>query len=183
MLSVVRTASQSCCQPSERLVQHKQSLVLLAWWPSSEIIRTRVCMSRLLAAATIRGQRLFRSRASGCVAIIWGRSLFEGGVYSKKYLWSFEKCDSKRRSAWATNKAWVCPSLFLLQECVCYLFKNLIFREKFFLCICYESEESVNPGQLSWPCSQNLCMLWDWLLHIFSMSLWIVKHNRKLWVA
>ena len=43
----------------------------------------------LLAAATIRVQRLFRSRALDCVATIRGRRLFEGGVYSKKYGSSF----------------------------------------------------------------------------------------------
>ena len=58
--------------------------------PSSEIIRTRVRVPRLLAATTIRGRRLFRSRVSDCAAI-----LFEGGVYSKKYhtaLWPCTEC-------------------------------------------------------------------------------------------
>ena len=36
--------------------------VLATPLPSSEIIRTRVRVPRLLAAATIRGRRLFRSR-------------------------------------------------------------------------------------------------------------------------
>ena len=31
----------------------------LAWWPSSESIRTHVCMLHILAAATIRGRQLF----------------------------------------------------------------------------------------------------------------------------
>ena len=62
-----------------------QTVLALAWWLSSESIRTRVHVPRLLAAATIRGQRLFHSRASDCAATIWGRRLFEGGIYSKKY--------------------------------------------------------------------------------------------------
>ena len=45
-----------------------QTVLALAWRPSSEIIHTHVHMPRLLAAATIRGQQLF-----------------EGSVYSKKY--------------------------------------------------------------------------------------------------
>ena len=42
-----------------------QTVLALAWWPSSEIIHASVCVPCLLAAATI-----------------WGRQLFEGGVYS-----------------------------------------------------------------------------------------------------
>ena len=51
----------------------------LVWWPSSEIIRTRVCMCvlHLLAAATIQGWRLFHSRASDCVVTIPGQPLFQ----------------------------------------------------------------------------------------------------------
>ena len=45
------------------------------------IIRTRVCVPRWLAAATIQGQRLSCLRASDCAATIWGRRLFEGGYY------------------------------------------------------------------------------------------------------
>ena len=47
-----------------------------------KIFRTRGHVPRLLAAATIQGRRLFRSRASDCAANIRGRPLFEGGVYS-----------------------------------------------------------------------------------------------------
>ena len=43
-----------------------------------KIIRTRGHVPRLLAATTIRGRRLFRSRTSDCVATI-----FEGGHYSR----------------------------------------------------------------------------------------------------
>ena len=43
-----------------------------------------MCLPLLLAAATIQGRRLFRSRASDCVATIRGQPLFEGGIYSKK---------------------------------------------------------------------------------------------------
>ena len=39
---------------------------------------------RLLAAATIRGRRLFRSRASDCAATIRGRRLFEEIWYKSK---------------------------------------------------------------------------------------------------
>ena len=49
------------------------------------VVRYHSHMPRLLAAATIRGRRLFRSRASDCAATNQGRPLFEGGVYSKKY--------------------------------------------------------------------------------------------------
>ena len=56
-----------------------QTVLALAWWPSSEIIRTRVHVLRLLAAAKIWGRCIFRLRASDC------ELLFEGGVYSKKY--------------------------------------------------------------------------------------------------
>ena len=57
----------------------RQTVLALAWRPSSEIIctRVRVCVLRLLAAATIQGWCLFRSRALDCVATIWGRRLIE----------------------------------------------------------------------------------------------------------
>ena len=42
-------------------------------------------MLHLLAMATIQGWRLFRSRASDCVATIQERRLFEGGIYLNKY--------------------------------------------------------------------------------------------------
>ena len=59
-----------------------QTVLVLAWSPS-EIIRTRVRMPRMPATATIRGRRLFHSRALDCVATIRGRRLFEGGIYSR----------------------------------------------------------------------------------------------------
>ena len=51
----------------------------LFWWPPSEIIRTRVRVPRILAAATIWKRRLFRSE----LPIL--SLLFKGGVYSEKY--------------------------------------------------------------------------------------------------
>ena len=51
------------------------------FFPSSEIICTHLCVSRLLPVATIWGQCLFHSRASDFAATIRGRSLFKGGVY------------------------------------------------------------------------------------------------------
>ena len=62
-----------------------QIVLALAWWPLSQIICTCVCMLHWLAAATIRGQRLLRSRALDCAATIRERQLFKGGIYSKKY--------------------------------------------------------------------------------------------------
>ena len=49
---------------------------MLARGPSSEMIRIRVRVPRILAAATIRGWRLFRSK----LPIVW--PLFEDGDYS-----------------------------------------------------------------------------------------------------
>ena len=55
-----------------------QTVLALAWWPSSKIICTHGHVLRLLAVATIQGQRLFRPRAAlDCVATIRGRHLFE----------------------------------------------------------------------------------------------------------
>ena len=54
-----------------------QTVLALAWRPSSEIIHTHVHVLRLLVAATIWGQRLFRSRASDCAATIRGQQLLE----------------------------------------------------------------------------------------------------------
>ena len=59
-----------------------QTVLALAWWPSSEIIRTRVCMLCLLAAATIQGRSFFRSRDLDCAATIRGRRLFKEILYS-----------------------------------------------------------------------------------------------------
>ena len=83
--AVSSTCSLSLLLSAVGTTRTTQTVLALAWWPSSEIIRTRVRMPHLLAAATIRGWRLFRSRASDCAATIWGQWLFEGGVYSKKY--------------------------------------------------------------------------------------------------
>ena len=51
-----------------------------ARWPLSKIICTRVHVSPITAAATIWGWRLFCSE----LLIVW--LLFEGGIYSKKYV-------------------------------------------------------------------------------------------------
>ena len=59
-----------------------QTVLPLAWWPSSEIIHTRVCMLCLLAAATIQGRSFFRSRDLDCAATIRGRRLFKEIQYS-----------------------------------------------------------------------------------------------------
>ena len=56
-----------------------RTALALAWSPPSEIIRIRVHVPRTVAAATIRGRRLFCSE----LLIVW--LLFEGGDYSKKY--------------------------------------------------------------------------------------------------
>ena len=52
-----------------------RTALALARRPSSEIIRVRVL--RTLAAATIRGRRLFRSELFDSAATIRGRRLFE----------------------------------------------------------------------------------------------------------
>ena len=75
-------------QPFSPAVSHgndsynNNGLSAIAWCQStqsSEIICTRVQMPRILAAATIRGRRLF------CSELPIVQLLFEGGVYSKKY--------------------------------------------------------------------------------------------------
>ena len=56
MLSVVHTASQSCCQPLKRVLQHNfttQAVLVLACWSLSEVIRTCLHVSCILATATI----------------------------------------------------------------------------------------------------------------------------------
>ena len=61
----------------------------LAWWPPSESIRTHLCVSCILATATIQGRHLFHSELS----IV--RLLFEGGVYLRAVTiwgwWLFEE--------------------------------------------------------------------------------------------
>ena len=54
-----------------------QTVLALAWWLSSEIIRTCRHVLRLLPAAAVWGRRLFHSRASDCVATIRGWRLFK----------------------------------------------------------------------------------------------------------
>ena len=58
-----------------------QTVLVLVWWPSSEIILIRVWVPCLQAVATIWGWCLFCSRASDCAATIRGWGLFEGGDY------------------------------------------------------------------------------------------------------
>ena len=60
-----------------------QTVLVLAWWPLSAIIHTRVHVQRLLVTGTIRGRRLFRSRGSDCAATIRRWLLF------KEILWHF----------------------------------------------------------------------------------------------
>ena len=110
-------ASQSCCQLWEQLVQHKQSL---AWWLSSEIICTRVCVPHLVAMATIRGGHLFRSKPSDCAAIV-----FEGGVHSKKYgifgkvmicttqVWNLTCCQAIQSWIFCTIHFWMILNILL----------------------------------------------------------------------
>ena len=66
------------------------TVLALAWWPLSEIIRTHVHVPHLLSVATIRGRRLFCSRASYCAATIRGRCLFE----EIQYLGTVVQCTS-----------------------------------------------------------------------------------------
>ena len=83
--AVSGTHSFSVLLSAMRTTRTTQTVLALAWWPSSKIICRRVCVPRLPTAATVQGRRLFHSRASVCVATIRGQPLFEGGVYSKKY--------------------------------------------------------------------------------------------------
>ena len=46
---------------SVEMTHTTQMALALAWWPSSEMIHTCVCILRILAAATIQGQSLFCS--------------------------------------------------------------------------------------------------------------------------
>ena len=73
--NVSSTRSLSVLLSALRTTRTTQTVLALAWWPSSEIIRTRVRVPCLLAAATIQGRCL--SRASDCVATIQGQRLFE----------------------------------------------------------------------------------------------------------
>ena len=77
MLSLVHTASQSCCQPwkdSYNTNSPRTSLMTI------ESICTCVCVLLcILAAVTTQEGRLFRS----VLLIVW--LLLEGGDYSKKY--------------------------------------------------------------------------------------------------
>ena len=70
----------------------------LAWWLSSESIRTCVHVSLILAAATVWGWHLFHSQ----LPIVWllfeSRGLFEG-VYSKKY--NMPQKNFQRRWCWS----------------------------------------------------------------------------------
>ena len=88
--TVSSTRSLSVLLSAVGMTRTTQTVLALAWWPSSEIICTRVRVLRLLAAATIRGWRLFCSwksfRLCGYylrAATIQGRRLFEGGDYSR----------------------------------------------------------------------------------------------------
>ena len=83
--TVSSTRSLSVLLSAVGTTRTTQTVLALAWWPLSEIIRTCVRVPRLLAAATIQGQHLFHSRASGCAATIWGQPLIKGGAYLKKY--------------------------------------------------------------------------------------------------
>ena len=77
LLDAVSTCSP-CYQPWKLLAQMQIALAL-AWWPSSEVLRTRVCVLRPLPVPVIWGQRLFLSE----FPIV--QLLFEGGVCLKKY--------------------------------------------------------------------------------------------------
>ena len=80
LVDVVRSVhSLSVLLSAVEMTHTTQIALALAWWPSSESIRTRVCVPHILAAATIRGRCLFRSE----LPIVW--LLFEGSVYLKKY--------------------------------------------------------------------------------------------------
>ena len=81
--TVSSTRSLSVLLSAMGTTRTTQTILALAWWPLLEIIPTRVHMPRLLAAVTIWGQCLFRSRASDCAATIWGRHLFEELRYAQ----------------------------------------------------------------------------------------------------
>ena len=71
------------CSPSVLLSAVEMSCttwtaLVLAHWPSSEIIYIRMCVPRIVAAATIWGQRLLRSEVMIMQLLrIWGQRLFE----------------------------------------------------------------------------------------------------------
>ena len=75
--AVSSTRSLSVLLLAVAMTRTTQTVLALAWWLLSEIICICVCVPCLLATATIRGQRLFCSRASGCAATIRGRCLFK----------------------------------------------------------------------------------------------------------
>ena len=75
LLDAVSTCSP-CYKPWKLLAQMQIALAL-AWWPSSEILRTCVCVLRPLPVPVIWGQRLFLSE----FPIV--QLLFEGGVCIK----------------------------------------------------------------------------------------------------
>ena len=83
--AVCSTHSLSVLLSAVGTTRTTQTVLALAWWPSSETIHTRVRMPHLLATTTIRGGRLLRLRALDCAATIPEWWLFEGGIYSKKY--------------------------------------------------------------------------------------------------
>ena len=80
-LPVLLPAVETCCTTRIALVP--------AWSPSSEIIRIHVHVPCILAAATIRGWRLFFAQTFqfwsyySRLATIWGRRPFEGGDHSR----------------------------------------------------------------------------------------------------
>ena len=87
LLSVVETSRTTqtalvlAWWPSSEIICITQTALALAWWPSSEIICIRACMCVLhipvVAAVTILGQDLF------CSEILIMQWLFEGGDHSR----------------------------------------------------------------------------------------------------
>ena len=82
MLSLVHTASQSCCQPWKDSYNTNSPRTSLM---TTESIHTRVCVAVYTSRSDNPRGMFISLSASDCVATIWGWRLFEGSDYSKKY--------------------------------------------------------------------------------------------------
>ena len=100
-------------------------------------------MSRLLAAATIRGWQLFCSRAPDCVATIRGQPLFEGSVYSKKYGITLSRPPPAHTILACLTSP--CTTTPFWKSCICPAYKHVTITKT-----CYNRQTHTQHIQLKW---------------------------------
>ena len=109
---------------------------MLVWWPSPEIICTRVRVPHLLAAATIWGRCLFKS-----FRLCGGQRLFKDGVFEEIRYTVFAQCwyAVAERDLYIYREHGWNPSIFYYHSWLCDCHQGPEYRASLFALLLSET--------------------------------------------